>query len=302
VASPDETRSVAESIVFSSAVLGPVDSIDTASGTMTVLGQLVEVSSTTVFDDTLPGGMTAVSVGDVVEVYALFDASNGHYSATRIERKSQVLAYEVRGEVGNLDTRGKAFNIGNLRISYAGISSHDVPATLNNGRLLRVNTQVSSATPVRATRLQDATTTLAEQEEASIEGLITDYVSPRNFRVDDVMIDAGQAKLSGPGLGVGKRVRIEGTARDGVLVATKAQTKTASDVESEGFELDGRIETIDAGRKILSIRDVSVDYSGPVDFRGGTIANLAVGRNVEIDAMLLPGGTGLRAVRIKFKD
>ena len=303
VASPDEIRSVAESIVFSSAVLGPVDSIDTVSGTMTVLGQLVEVSSTTVFDDTLPGGMTAVSVGDVVEVYALFDASNGHYSATRIERKSQVLAYEVRGEVGNLDTHGKAFNIGNLRISYAGISPHDVPATLNNGRLLRVSTQVSSATPVRATRLQDATTTLAEQEEASIEGLITDYVSPRNFRVDDVTIDASQAKLSGHGgLGVGSRVRIEGTVRDGVLVATKAQIMSPGDVESEGFELDGRIETIDAGRKILSIRDVSVDYSGPVDFRGGTIANLAVGRNVEIDAMLLPGGTGLRAVRIKFKD
>ena len=302
VESPDETHSVAESIVFSSAVLGPVDSIDATSGRMTVLGQPVDVVSTTVFDDSISGGMASLSAGDVVEVYALFDASNGHYGATRVERKSRVLAYEVRGEVSNLDIRGKAFNIGNLRISYAGILSRDVPSTLNNGRLFRVKTQASSATPARATRLQDATTALAEEEETSIEGLITQFVSLRNFRVDDVTIDASQARLSGHGgLGVGRRVRIEGTVRDGVLVATKVQTKTAGDVESEGFELDGRIATIDTGRKILSLRGVSVDYSGPVDFRGGTIANLAVGRNVEIDAALSPGGTELRAVRIKFK-
>jgi Domain of unknown function (DUF5666) len=302
VVGPDDTRSVADSIVFSSAILGPVDNIDAASGTMTVLGQLVDVSATTVFDDSLSGGIAALSAGDVVEIYALFDASNAHYAATRVESKSGVLAYELRGVVSNLDTRGKAFNIGSLRVSYAGIASRDVPSTLDNGELLRVRTQTSPGTPVRATRLQDATTTLPEQEETSIEGLIIDFISMSQFGVDGVRIDASQAKLSGHGgLGLGRRVRIEGAVHDGVLVATTIQSKTQSDVEIEGFELDGMVTAIDTAHKILSLRGVSVDYSGAVDFRGGSIGDLRVGRNVQINGTLSSDRTGLRAVRIKLK-
>jgi len=37
-----------------------------------------------------------------------------------------------------------------------------------------------------------------------------------------------------------------------------------------------------------------------VDFRDGTIADLAVGRDVKIKGTLLADGTGLQAVRIKF--
>ena len=102
------------------------------------------------------------------------------------------------------------------------------------------------------------------------------------------------------GLGVGTRVEIEGTVRSGVLVATKVKSKTDADIESEGFELDGTITAIDVVNRILVLRGVSVDYSGPVDFRDGTIADLAVGRDVKIKGTLLADGTGLQAVRIKF--
>jgi hypothetical protein len=303
VVGADDTRSVADSIVFSNAIVGPVDHIDATSGTMTVLGQLVDTNATTVFDDSLAGGVAALSAGDVIEVYALFDASSSHYAATRVERKSGVLAYELRGEVSNLDTRGKTFNIGSLRISYAGIAPRDVPPTLDDGQLLRIKTQTLPGSPVRATRLQDATTPLPEQEEeTSIEGLIIDFVSMSQFGVDGVKIDASQAKLSGHGgLESGRRVRIEGAVHGGVLVATKIQSKTQSDVEVEGFELDGKVDAIDTTHKILSLRGVSVDYSGTVDFRGGSIADLRAARDVEINGTLSSDRTGLRAVRIKIK-
>ena len=297
------TRSNATSIVLSSALVGPVDNIDANARTITVLSQTVEVKATTVFDDSLNDGLATLAANDVIEVYALIDASNNHYIATRIERKAGVSAYELRGVVSNLDTRINAFNIGNLRISYAGISPGNTPAALGNGRLLRVKMQVSTGNPVRiATQLQEGAANLADQDEARIEGLITNFVSVRQFSVEGVNIDASQAVLSGNGrgLGVGTRVEIEGVVRSGVLVATKVKSKTDGDIESEGFELDGTITAIDVVNRILVLRGVSVDYSGPVDFRDGTIADLAVGRDVKIKGTLLADGTGLQAVRIKF--
>ena len=124
--------STATSIVFGSAILGPVDNIDTGANTLVVLGQTVDVRPTTVIDSSLNGGLAALSVGDVIEVYALFDASNNHYSATRIERKTSFSAYRLRGVVSNLDPATKTFNIGSERISYAGVPASDVPAALAN--------------------------------------------------------------------------------------------------------------------------------------------------------------------------
>ena len=51
-----------------------------------VLGQTVQVPSTTFFDDRLAGGLTAVQAGDIVKVYGVLDAATGVYTATRIER------------------------------------------------------------------------------------------------------------------------------------------------------------------------------------------------------------------------
>ena len=58
-------RSTATSIVFGSAILGPIDNIDTLAKTLVVLGQTVDVTPTTVFDSSLNGGLVALSVGDV---------------------------------------------------------------------------------------------------------------------------------------------------------------------------------------------------------------------------------------------
>ena len=303
VVDPTGTRSTATSIVLSSALVGPVDNIDANARTITVLGQTVEVKATTVFDDSLRGGMAALSVDDLIEVYALIDASSNHYIATRIERRTGVSAYELRGMVSNLDTSNQALNIGNLRISYAGMAPSDVPAALGNGRLMRVKLKVSTGIPRIATQFQYGVANLADQDEARIEGLITDFISIRQFGVEGVSIDASQAVLSGHGgaLSLGTRVEVEGTVRDGVLVAKKVKIKTDGDIESEGFELDGPITAIDAVNRTLVLRGVSVGYSGTVDFRGGTIADLAVGKNVEIKGTLLADGTGLQAVRIKFK-
>jgi len=87
--------SAATSIVVGSAIVGPVSAIDIGAATLTVLGQPVDVLTTTVFDESLGGALAALSVGDVVEVYALLDTATRRYSATRIERKALALMARI---------------------------------------------------------------------------------------------------------------------------------------------------------------------------------------------------------------
>ena len=295
------TRSTATSIVFGSAVLGPVDNIDTLAKTLIVLGQTVDVRPTTVFDSGLNGGLAALSVGDVVEVYALFDAFNNHYSATRIERKTSFSAYHLRGVVRNLDTATKTFNIGSETISYAGVPASEVPAALADGRFLRVQLQTAPAAGVwLAIRLRDGVSPLDDQDAARVEGLISEFTSSTQFSVDGVSVNASQASVSGnAALGLGIRVAVAGTANSGVLVASEVQIKTETDVENEGFELNGAISTIDTANKKFVLRGVVVDYSNS-EFFDGTVSNLAVGKFVEVNGRLSGDSTGLQAIRIRF--
>ena len=294
-------RSTATSIVFGSAVLGPVDNIDTLAKTLIVLGQTVDVRPTTVFDSGLNGGLAALSVGDVVEVYALFDAFNNHYSATRIERKTSFSAYHLRGVVRNLDTATKTFNIGSETISYAGVPASEVPAALADGRFLRVQLQTAPAAGVwLAIRLRDGVSPLDDQDAARVEGLISEFTSSTQFSVDGVSVNASQASVSGnAALGLGIRVAVAGTANSGVLVASEVQIKTETDVENEGFELNGAISTIDTANKKFVLRGVVVDYSNS-EFFDGTVSNLAVGKFVEVNGRLSGDSTGLQAIRIRF--
>ena len=297
------TRSTATSIVFGSAILGPVDNIDTLAKTLIVLGQTVEVTPTTVFDSGLDGGLAALFIGDVIEVYALFDASSKHYSATRIERKikTSVSTYRLRGMVKNLDTTTQAFNIGSQRFSYAGVPASDVPTAFADGRFVSVQLQIAPPGGVwLAIRLRDGVRPLDDQDAARVEGLISDFTSGTQFSVDGVSVNASQASVTGnTALGLGIRVAVAGTANSGVLVASEVQIKTETDVENEGFELDGAISTIDTANKTFVLRGVVVDYSSS-EFPDGAIADLKVGKFVEVNGRLSADSTGLQAIRIRF--
>ena len=58
----------------------------------------------------------------------------------------------------------------------------------------------------------------------------------------------------------------------------------------------------DREARIFVVREVTVSYAGAVDFRGGTTADLAIGREVEARGRLSEDGTRLVAERIDFKD
>lgn len=298
-----DDSSVATSIVYGSTILGPITSINTGAAALTVLGQSVDVVATTVFDLSQGGAINPLSVGNVIEVYALFDAATQRYRATRIERKASVSFYRLRGVVTSLDTTTRTFMIGTERISYAALGN-DVPTGLVNGSIVRIALQISLINGVRpALQLKNGVTEPQDRDEVRIEGLISVFRSSADFSVDGVLVNASQASFPDgtAGLGLGVRVALQGTVSNAVLSATRVQIKSQTQVEDDGFELRGLITSIDRVAQIFVLRGVSVDYSGSVEYKDGAQINLATAANVEVRGRLASDGTRLVATRITFK-
>ena len=297
--------STASSIVFASEIVGPVSASDTAARSLVVLGQTIDVTTGTVFDTSLAGGQAALAVGNVVEIHARLDAATGHYVATRIERRSSVAQYALRGIVSSLDRTARTFSIGPTRIGYASLATAAVPATLADGRFVRVSLALAPGAGGvwNATRIVDGAAAIVDGEQAQIEGRVSAFTSATQFSVNGTPVDASTAQFpnGSAGLALGRRVEVEGTLAAGVLVARKVEVKSdggGGGGGGEEYEVSGAIASLDTAAKTFVVRNVVVSYAGTVDFRGGTAADLAVGREVEARGMLSADGTRLQATRI----
>jgi hypothetical protein len=295
--------STARSIAFGSDLLGPVDSVDVAGNRLVLLGQGVDIGATTVLDGVGTGGLATVAVGDLIEVYALYDAATGRYSATRVERKSAAVTYRLRGIVSLLDTTARAFNIGGERISYAAFAG-SLPATLANGNFVRVRLQPLKLGGVwQVAGLGDGVPQPKELDDVRLEGLVSAFTSTTRFSVNGVPVDAGSVAAPA-GLSLGARVEVKGVVRNGLLVASELKVKSPGDEANQQFELRGAITSVDSATRTFVLRGVTVEYlltGSPTDFRDGTAADLAVGANVEARGTLSTDGARLLAARITFK-
>lgn len=136
-----------------------------------------------------------------------------------------------------------------------------------------------------------------------LEGLVSAFTSASQFSVDGRPVDARAAEFPDgtSGLGLGARVKAEGTIRAGVLVASRVRATTRGQDGGRDFEVRGSIASVDAIAKTFVVRRVVVSYAGAVDFRDGAAGDLAVGREVEARGRLSADGTRLLATRIDFR-
>jgi Domain of unknown function (DUF5666) len=304
------SRSKARSIRFGSEIVGPVFSVAADGKSLVVLGQTVQVTATTLFDDRLAGGLGGLVAGtSVVEVHGLIDAASGAYVATRIEPESNPLVFKLRGAVSNIDKTARTFKIGSgtETISYEAIAA-TVPSSLDNGVTVRVKLQT---TPVAgkwiATAIDNGVRRLDDHDEAELKGTITatTFAVDKKFSVNGLPVDASNATFpkGTAGIVLGARVEVKGSAVNGVILATRVKPESDDDRNSEGFELHGSISALDAAAKTFALRGVTVDFSGTgIEYKKGTAANLVNGRNVEVKGILSADGTRLTAVRINFED
>ena len=289
----------ASAIHFGSEIVGPVSSV--GANSLVVLGQTVDVTASTVFDDRLPNGLASIQPGDIVEVYGLPGATAGQYTATRIEPKIAAQSFKLRGVVANLDTNAKTFTIGSETISYVNLSVNQIPANLANGLRVRVKLLTAQASGAWvATKLKSGVRSVGRHSEAELKGLITEFTTIHSFSVNGIPVDATNATFpNGDALAAGTRVEVDGSTVDGVIIATKVKIESEHDVESEGFELHGALTDLNAELKTFMLRGVKVNYG---NITGDIVASLANGVRVEVKGSPSVDRTSLDATRIKLDN
>lgn len=295
-----DKSSTATSIKFNSELLGRVDSLDanTPRTSLVVIGQPVAITATTVFDDGIVGGASALALNDVVEVYALYNSATGQYTATRVERKSgPPNEFRIRGKVSAFDPTARTFNIGTEQISYA--SPADLPTGFANGQIvrIRVNSARTNLTWT-ATRLREGTSLPDDKSHARIEGIVNAIASPTAFDVDGRRVTTTAAVA---GLALGKRVEVEGTMNGSVLEAITVSVEADSGNTENQFV--GPIEAKATPPLLtITVKGQVISYTSGVDIRpsGSTVADLVVGRPVDVRATLV-NGNQLQATRITLK-
>lgn len=299
----DATRASATAAVvrFGSQIVGQIESVDLPGSQLVVLGQVVRVTSATVFD-AAAGGLAALAAGDSIEVYAQLDVSAQTYVATRIERRGMPSLYKLRGVVGALSLTDRTITVGGQLISFAAVAPPDPATALAPGTAVRVTLRTTRVGNIWiATTLMTGIGSVADRLAAEIDGRIGAFTSATRFVVNGIVVDASAATYPNGSAGVvlGARVEVEGRILNGVLLATRV--KLEGDEEEGGFELHGTISAPDPGNMTFVVRGVTVSYTNTTRFEGGSAADLVAGRRVEAKGALSSAGTRLAARSIEFE-
>jgi len=289
---------LARRIRFDSELTGLVGAVDLPGQAFTLLGQRVAVDENTVFDERFARGLASLAVGQSVEVYAEFDAAQQAYRATRVEPRSGLAGFVLRGPVAEVDGLTRTLRIGSARYAYSRASG--VPANLAAGTWvrLRLGFDPSLFALWEVQRFDLALRELPEAERARLEGLVSERGPGSRFVVNGRAVDAS-AVSPPPNLGLGSRVEVEGQWRAGTLVASRVTLKSDSEHRQRGFELQGAITRVDSAAGTLVLRDVTVGFLRPgLDLRCSSLAELRVGRQIEVRGLLSPDRRSLEATRI----
>ena len=305
---PDGTASMptatAMAVRFRSEIIGPVDTVDAVAGTLKVLGQAITVTPTTVFDARLTGGLAALTVGDLVEVYGQLDISAKRYIATRIEPRAAGSDYKLRGLVSSVNGAAKTLVIGGQTVDYENLTG--LPA-LAAGQLLRVTLEpVKVGTAWVARSIEVGVRKIPDREHVEVEGRITAFSSTESFEVDGIPVQTTVDTLFPDGVSsivLGARVEVEGSSLDGTLYALKVSVEGDDHGGTSPFQLSGAVRSLNTGAQTFVLRGFTVHWSDSTRFPTGTTgANLREGRGVEVKGSLSTDGTQLEASSIQFDD
>lgn len=225
---------IADSVAFDANVEGPVQSVDAAAGTLTVLGQPVTTAADTVFNlGTAGAGLGALAIGDFLRISG-FIGPGGTIKATWIERATTG-QMRVIGTVNTLDPARFSFNLNALVVDYSAVTSLNgfSGGTPSNGDQVRVTgTKLQPNGMLIATEVDKLQREFREHEGdgAEIEGLITRFASATDFDVSSQPVSTTSSTVyeggSAANLQLDVKVQVEGKVdNNGVIVASKIEVE-----------------------------------------------------------------------------
>ena len=272
-------------IVSRAALLGPIASIDVATGRLVIFQQTVSTAAAgatpTVFEGV--GGLASLAVGDVVEVHGTLDQGKA-FSATRVERKP-------KGEIGNgvrvggivaaLDANAKAFKLNDLTVNFGNATVASAAKTIAAGQTVFVFADQAPVNGIVAAKAIKIVSASEEGVAHAISGKVGEFASLSDFVVAGRHVDAAAAKFevgTASDLAAGATAAFEATEVSGKLKATKVRVlKTPDDVSAS--LLGDASDFVNAAS--FKVRGHVVDAS-TATFTGATQADLGNGAHVEV--------------------
>ncbi len=258
------TTGTASAVIFDDSVEGPISFIDRNTSTLIVLGQTVQVTADTSFDDRIsPPSLDGLEPNDVIEVSG-FVGATGEISATRIEPKLASTEFEVTGIVSG-HVPGQSFMINELTVEYASQIAliQDFPGgVINDGDLVEAKggTTLGPNGELLATRVEFKGSQLAGNANyhLEVEGLITRFSSQSDFDVSGVTVSASNAVFEGDvnNLGLNVKVEVEGelNAAGTVLIASKVGIRRARIVR-----IEAAVDSVDAAAGTFVTLGITVE-------------------------------------------
>ena len=251
----DGKTGIATAIKYANQMEGVVNANTVAAnetGTLTVMGETVNVTPDTIFESKVAGitSPNLIQLGNIAEVSG-YASSTGVVTATRIEVKAAALAagevIELKGTISGLDTANKSFMLGSVTVDYSGVTPADLPnVALADDQYVEVKT---TTTYVSTGNLIAASIELTddgvkghdgqEGEDLEVKGMVTADFTNSKFELNgrSVTVDANTEFDHGDTtqLLTGTKVKVE-THFDanGNLVADSVEFKQASELEFAG--------------------------------------------------------------------
>jgi hypothetical protein len=226
--SDDGVTGTAESVLYDDAVQGPVQGpitdVDPLTRSFSVMGISVTMHKvSTVFANVT---FDTLQSDDLVDVSGYFDAA-GVLLATRIEHMNGS-EIEVKGTI-----TGFAGNTFTLTVEHAA-TAYSVDATvaelpaggLAENQFVEVKGTLAG-NAIAATRVELRSEGFDDLENASIEGIVTDFNGIDDFRVAGQPVNASVAEFNPASLvgnlSNGTEVEVQGPIQGGVLMASKLE-------------------------------------------------------------------------------
>ena len=225
-----------QSVQLMPSFMGGIQSMDTSSARMTVMGQMVQMNTLTqLAQENQDGTYTSLTMGDFrmgdfVSVHGSFLA-DGSYVATRVEHRKPGMDQGQNsnmGQVSNLDTTTKTFNLGTWTVQYG---SATVNGTLANGAWTQVRGTVTG-TQITAAWVNVMGTMGNPGSGMGLRGLVLNLnTSTKTFNLMSLTVNYAQATVVGT-LAEGAMVEVEGSLATGSTTTVNA---TKVEVESMGM-------------------------------------------------------------------
>lgn len=275
-------KRTADRISYSDTVEGQVQAIEASGKTLTVLGQTILVTDSTIIDDSVPGRdlTRLVPNVDVVEVSG-FVSGDGVLIATLIDRKAGAPDFELKGLVKNHDTGSETFQIGRLTVSYNGADISGMPNPTGNpwnglpvhllGSQFSLITKGQLDGHLQATSVALESFGVQENKRAEIEGFVSQIVPPNGFLVGHILVQFDSQTIFEGGtatdLGAGVRVEVSGDFNGNILFAKRVELNSHVKIEAD-LATANTVDGVSGSLTLTGLTGTVVHINAQTQFKG----------------------------------